>query len=103
MQVLSHAIDERFFDGRVLINRTKKKKMLNYGRIIYFGEEEMSPCYPNIHFILYYVRRTTTCHKPTHTHTRTHARRLTHTRNQLCYCRIHIYEDIIYICNVHII
>jgi len=26
MQVLSHAIDERFFDGRVLINRTKKKK-----------------------------------------------------------------------------
>jgi len=34
------------------------------------------------------VRRTTTCHKPARTHTHMHARRLTHTRNQLRYCRI---------------
>lgn len=62
----------------------------------------MSPsrCY-HIHCTLYYImcdgqRLVTNPQTLTHARAHTHARRLTHTSNQLRYCRIPIYEDIIY-------
>jgi len=71
------------------------EKRNNDCRIIYFWKKKNVTgsvlLYYTFHIIFYYVRRTTTCHKWTHTHTRC----LTHTRNQLRQCRTYIYEEII--------
>jgi len=97
----SHAIEERFFDGRERIllllkwtTKQKKNNNNNDGIVLYLGKKR-NVTGASIYFLyyLYYtsimcVRRTTTCHKPARTHPHMHAGRLTHTRNQLRYCRV---------------